>query len=151
MKWHLEKRLLADLREWETNPRDLTIKGIADLRKSLEKFGCAEPLVINTDNVICGGHGRKKVLTMMGITEVDCYLPDRELTAAEFKELNIRLNKNIAGAFNMDILSNNFEVDDLKEWGFESTDLGFNIDKLPDEKEQKESGEKVCPKCGFNF
>ena len=51
----------------------------------------------------------------------------------------------------MDILSSNFEVEDLKEWGFESTDLGFNIDKLPDEKEQKESGEKVCPKCGFNF
>jgi len=143
MKWHLEKRLLSDLKEWEINPRDLTTKGIADLRKSIEKFGCAEPLVINTDNTICGGHGRKKVLTMMGIKEVDCYLPDRELTAKEFKELNIRLNKNIAGTFNMDILSSNFEVEDLKEWGFEDKDMGIfdngygtdfslkNGDKLP--------------------
>jgi DNA modification methylase len=131
MKWHLEKRLLADLREWETNPRDLTTKGIADLRKSIEKFGCAEPLVINTDNTICGGHGRKKVLTMMGIPEVDCYLPDKELTAKEFKELNVRLNKNIAGTFNMDILSNNFEVSDLNEWGFEDFELGLGADINP--------------------
>ena len=142
MNWSIVKRKLIDLKEWETNPRNLTEKGIKDLKKSIEKFGCAEPLVINTDNVICGGHGRKKVLTMMGIKEVDCYMPDRLLTEKEFKELNIRLNKNIAGEWNMDTLANSFEMEDLKAWGFENQDFGFSkeekkeIDEATDFKVQ---------------
>jgi len=67
MKWVLKKLKVAQLKEWGKNPRQLTEKGLSDLRKSIENFGVAEPLTVNTDYTICGGHGRKKVLQEMGI------------------------------------------------------------------------------------
>ena len=94
-----------------------------DLKRSINKFGIAEPLVINLDNVICGGHGRKKILEELKIDEVDCYIPDRLLTDKEFEELNIRLNKNIAGEWDFNGLANEFEIEDLKDWGFEDFEL----------------------------
>ena len=135
MKWHLENRKISSLKEWEKNPRTLTEKGLKDLSKSIKKFGCAEPIIINTDGSICGGHGRKKVLEQLGIDSVDCYIPDRELTAKEFEELNIRLNKNIAGIFDMDKLANEFEIEDLKEWGFEDFEFGLTTEQKRDLKE----------------
>jgi DNA modification methylase len=98
-------------------------KGIKDLTKSIQKFGCAEPIIINLDGTICGGHGRKKVLENLGVTSVDCYVPDAPLSEKEFEELNIRLNKNIAGSFDMEKLTADFNLDDLKEWGFDASEL----------------------------
>jgi hypothetical protein len=131
--WHLEKRKLSELIEWECNPRNLTEKGIKDLTKSIKKFGCCEPIVINTDNMICGGHGRKKVLEQLDVKEVDCYVPHETLTKEEFEELNLRLNKNISGEFNIEMLANNFEIELLHDIGFTNEELGLNIEeKEPD-------------------
>ena len=119
MKWVLKKLKVAQLKEWDKNPRQLTEKGLSDLRKSIENFGVAEPLTVNTDYTICGGHGRKKVLQEMGIKEVDCYLPEKKLTPKQFEELNIRLNKNIAGVWDYDILANEWDAEKLIEWGLD--------------------------------
>ena len=73
IEWKTEKRKIKDLIEWKDNPRKLTKKGIDDLTKSIKKFGFAEPIIINTDNMICGGHGRKTVLVSLGVSEIDCY------------------------------------------------------------------------------
>lgn len=127
MKWHLEKVKITQLKEFDKNPRQLTEKGLSDLRKSIERFGIAEPLVVDTDFTICGGHGRLKILQELNIKEVDCYLPDKKLTAKQFKELNIRLNKNQAGQFDFDILANEYEFEDLLEWGFEEKELGTGV------------------------
>lgn len=133
--WSLERRKVSQLIEWGKNPRTLTEKGIADLKKSIDKFGCAQPIIINIDDVICGGHGRKKVLEELKIEEVDCYVPSRQLSDKEFEELNIRLNKNIAGEFNYEILANEFNTSELMDWGFQVSDFtGFNIEeKKPEE------------------
>jgi len=127
LTWSLEKRKLSDLKEWERNPRVLNKEGIARLTQSIQKFGCCEPLVVNTDNSICGGHGRKKVLESLGVKEVDCYFPSRELTQEEFAELNIRLNKNIAGEFNFEMLAADYDMGFLKEIGFDEMDFNFDV------------------------
>lgn len=129
--WTLQRRKIADLLEWPDNPRLLTKKGMADLTRSVAKFGCAEPLVVNTDNQIIGGHGRKKVLESMGVSEVDCYIPDRTLTKEECEECGIRLNQNIAGEWNFDTLANLWDVEKLKEWGFDEKALGLNLRDAP--------------------
>lgn len=128
MKWNLKKIKVSDLKENPKNPRKLTVKGLNDLEKSIKKFGVAEPLVVNTDLMLCGGHGRKKILERLNITEVDCYLPEKKLSQKEFNELGIRLNKNIAGEFDFDILANEFELPELLEWGFEELEFGVGID-----------------------
>ncbi len=123
MIWHIEKRKVSDLKSYEDNPRILTKKGLADLKQSVEKFGLAEPIVVNTDGTIIGGHARAKVLNPND--EVDVYVPDRLLDESEYKELNIRLNKNIAGEWDFDILANKFDMDDLQNWGFDEAELGL--------------------------
>ncbi len=138
--WHNEVRRIKDLIPYVANPRQITEKQAKDLKKSLDKFGLADPLVINTDNTIIGGHQRKKILeTLMGVApdfEVDVRVPDRELTIDESRELNVRLNKNVAG-WDFDILANNFELQDLKEWGFEDSDLDLDL-WLPEAPEDVE-------------
>ena len=152
INWKLKKIAVSDLKENSKNPRNLTVKGLDDLEKSISKFGVAEPLVINVDLVICGGHGRKKILERLNIKEVDCYFPSRKLTQKEFDELNIRLNKNIAGEFSFDILANNFELPDLLKWGFEEYELGMFEPSLIDEQGKLDEKKKVeCPECGYEF
>jgi hypothetical protein len=138
--WHNEIRRIKDLVPYVANPRQITEKQAKDLKKSLDKFGLADPLVINTDNTIIGGHQRKKILeTLMGVApdfEIDVRVPDRELSIDESRELNVRLNKNVAG-WDFDILANNFELEDLKEWGFEDSDLDLDL-WLPEAPEDVE-------------
>lgn len=144
LTWSLKRRKVASLKEWSGNPRKLTEKGLDDLAKSIQKFSLAEPIVINTDGTICGGHGRKKVLKRLKISECDCYVPNRKLTEEEFAELNIRLNRNQAGIFDFDILANEFEAQDLIEWGFAPEELGIVLEEKP----KPEPKAKHCPECG---
>jgi len=125
LKWHTEIKKISELVPYEKNPRQMTEKGMADLKKSIDTFGIAEPIVINTDNVIIGGHARYYTIKDNGSENVDCYIPDRKLTDKQVKELNIRLNKNIAGAFDFDILANEFELSKLIDWGFDKLELGM--------------------------
>ena len=113
IEWHSKKIKVSQLKEYAGNPRDFTEKGMKDLKRSIDKFGVAEPICCNPDLTIIGGHARKKTLVEMGIKEVLVHLPERKLTDEEVKELNVRLNKNQAGIFNMDILANEFELTDL--------------------------------------
>jgi len=127
MNWKLTKKKLSEVKPYDKNPRQMTKKGMEDLHKSIDKFGLAEPIVINTDGIIVGGHARFLVLKERGAKEFDCYIPDRELSEKEVQELNVRLNKNIAGEFDFDILANEFELNDLLEWGFEEKELDLSL------------------------
>ncbi len=132
MKWALEKRKIKDLHEYAKNPRQLLKEEAAHLQESLSKFGLCEPLVINRDGTIIGGHQRLRTLRKMGYKEVDVYVPDTALTEKEVEELNIRLNKN-TGSWDFDMLANAWDPSDLIEWGFTGKDL--HLDDLPEIEE----------------
>ena len=73
-------------------------------------------------------------------------MPNKKLTKAEFKEYNIRSNKN-TGEFDFDLLANNFEIDELLEWGFDESELiGFDgpKDGLTDDDEIPEATKAIC-------
>ena len=141
------RRKLSQLIPVAWNPRRLTEKQAADLKKSLEKFDLAEVPVINTDNTIIAGHQRVKILySLHGDAEIDVRIPNRLLTAAEVKEYNIRSNKN-TGEFDYDVLANNFDVDDLLEWGFTADELSIELEEEPEKKPK----EIKCPECGCVF
>ncbi|MBA7476230.1 hypothetical protein ES707_11612 [subsurface metagenome] len=71
------------------------------LKNSLNKFGCVEPIVVNTKdrkNVIIGGNQRYKALQSLGITECLCVTVN--CNRAEEKLLNLTLNNpRIQGQF----------------------------------------------------
>jgi DNA modification methylase len=65
------------------------------------------------------------------------------LTLEKEKELNVRLNKN-TGQFDMDMLANHFETDDLIEWGFSEGELvGFDEVDLEAEEDDFEIPDEV--------
>ncbi|MFH1640467.1 MAG: DNA modification methylase, partial [Candidatus Omnitrophota bacterium] len=111
-------------------------KQAEDLAKSLERFNLADPIVINKNNTIIGGHQRINILkTKVGNNgyEVDCRIPSRKLTPEEEKELNLRLNKNL-GQWDFDLLAN-FDEEMLKDVGFDSKELDkiFQLDEKPED------------------
>ena len=143
---------LDELTDYYKNPRSLSDKEFKQLKTSLDKFGMIDKPIVNADsaNTIIGGHQRKHVLEATGVTEIECWIPDRELTAKEVEELNIRLNKN-TGAWDFDVLANEFELDDLLEWGFDKGELDLDLwaDDAPEDVEpQIDKAEELREKWG---
>ena len=151
--WHTEQVRLGDLVEWEKNPRQLSKHDAEHIGISISKFGLADPLVVNADHSLIGGHQRKRVMLLNDYTKdslVDVRVPDRQLTEREAEELAIRLNKN-AGNWDWDMLANEFEIDDLVDWGF-STDelegLDFGDEPVEDVEPQIDKAEELREKWG---
>ena len=122
----------------EYNPRQISNKQYEDLKASMEKFGCVDPIIININperlNVVVGGHQRLRILRELGAEKVPTVSVN--LSEEDERELNVRLNKS-GGEWDMDILANEFDIVDLKEWGFKDIELGFNIDKIQDDLSDK--------------
>ena len=128
----IESKLTTQLKPATYNPRQISTKQYNDLKASIKKFGLVDPVIVNKDNTVIGGHQRLKICKELKYIEIDCVVLD--LSKEEERELNIRLNKN-TGDFDMDILANEFDIDELTDWGFKHIDLDVNIDKLEDNKE----------------
>ena len=94
MEWQRESREIKSLHENPHNPRSLSKIQGDELKNSLSKFGQCEPIVIQPDGTIIGGHQRYRVLKKMGAKNIYTYVPSEPLSEREIKELTIRLNKN---------------------------------------------------------
>jgi len=141
LKWKSIDLNIDAIHEWPANPRKLTEKGLADLEKSIKEFGVATTLTVaqvegkGQELWICGGHGRKVVLKKKNINLVPCSIPDRALTLKEFERLNVRLNKNIAGEFDFELLTETFEIGELLDLGF--TNHEFLIGPILEAEEEE--------------
>lgn len=124
LTWTTEKRKVKELIPWDKNPRTMTRKQAEELKKSLEKFNLVEIPAINLDNKLVAGHQRVSILHVLGRgeEEIDVRVPSRMLTEEEFKEYNLRSNKN-TGEWDFDALANNFSMDMLKKVGFNAQSL----------------------------
>tara|TARA_R100000655_G_scaffold107158_1_gene157238 strand:+ start:156 stop:890 length:735 start_codon:yes stop_codon:yes gene_type:complete len=125
-----EKIEIGKLKPAKYNPRQISTKQYKDLKESIKKFGLVDPIIVNKDVTVIGGHQRLKICKELKYKQIDCVVLD--LSKEEERELNIRLNKS-GGEFDMDILANEFNIDDLVDWGFKHIDLGLNIDKINEE------------------
>ncbi len=137
---------IEQLKFAEYNPRKANKNQWEQLKRSLEKFGFVDPVIVNSapgrENIIIGGHFRVKVAKEMGIKEVPVVyvnIPDIE----KEKELNLRLNKNI-GEWDWDLLAN-FDIDFLKNVGFDNKELSLNLrfDFEDDEFDVEKEIEKI--------
>ena len=102
------------------NPRKTLKPGDAEYEKiknSISEFGYCEPVIVNSDMTIIGGHQRVTVLKDLGYTEIDCVVI--EIDKTKEKALNIALNK-ITGEWNKELLAD--LIKDLQDSDF---DIGF--------------------------
>lgn len=120
-------RKLGELVPTSYNPRKLSKDQYNDLKNSLEKFGLAELPVINLNtNQILAGHMRIRVLTdLYGKDyDIEVRIPNKQLDEKTCKEYLIRSNKS-GGEWDWDVMANNFDVEELKDWGFQDYELSF--------------------------
>ena len=154
----IHTRVIDELIPAEYNPRKISEHDFEQLKTSLTKFNVVEPAIINKhttrNNIIIGGHQRIKVAQKLNWKTFPCVHVD--LPIEQEKELNIRLNKNI-GEWDTELLTSNFDIPDLINYGFSEIDFATGIDFDPateDEQGQLDQlKEKIisCPHCGKEF
>lgn len=67
-----EMRKVAELQNWEDNPRSITDKEYERLQEHIRRLGFYKPLLINQNNIVLGGNMRLRALKDLGIEEVMC-------------------------------------------------------------------------------
>lgn len=123
LEWHTEKRVVDELIPHDNNPRTMSEKQIADLKKSLKKFNLVEIPAVDTEGRIIAGHQRLKVLQVLGRgkEEIDVRVPNRPLTTKEYDQYMLTSNA-VHGDFDFEKLKS-FEVDMLLDIGFDADEL----------------------------
>lgn len=160
MKIEIKKMKLSDLMPTAKNPRKISKEDLERLQKSVKAFPKMldiREIVVDENNRILGGHQRVKALLANGETEVNVKVVSG-LTEKEKDEFMIRDNVQ-NGEWDFDILAENWEADDLKNWGalkFDDEDNSdFDVDDFfsqSDEgKKEKENKTIKCPHCGKEF
>ena len=127
---------LSQLRPAAYNPRKALKPGDKEYQKiknSIQEFGYVEPIIVNFDMTVIGGHQRLTVLKDLGYTEAQCVVLHIE-DESKVKALNIALNK-ISGEWNEQLLAD-LLVDlqdaqfDLDLTGFEAPEVDQLFSKL---------------------
>ena len=134
----LKKIPVTELKPAAYNPRKKLKPGDKEYEKiknSIKEFGFADPLVVNSDMTIIGGHQRLTVAMDLGYTEVPCAVVDIDKTRE--KALNIALNK-ITGEWDGNMLADLLK--DLEASDFNTVLTGFET------PEMEQLFNKVCDK-----
>lgn len=142
IKWTPQTVDIKLLKPYDKNPRVITEYGLQELKSSFDDIGMCQPIVINTDYTILSGHARWMQLKKDKYYEVSVMVPDRKLTPKQEEAVIIRMNKNIVGTWDFDILANEFNVTELMEYGFQDFEL-VGMDKLTQVNTGDESAEWV--------
>ena len=122
------------------NPRKKLKKGDKEyekIKKSIVEFGYVDPIIVNFDGTVIGGHQRLTVLSDLGYKEVQC-VQVRIEDENKVKSLNVALNK-ITGAWNEELLTD--LMVDLQDADFNLDLTGFEapeIDQLFSKVHNKE-------------
>lgn len=125
---------MNQLKYADYNPRKALRAGDPEydkIKRSIQEFGYVDPIIINSDNTIIGGHQRVTVMREMGFTEVDVVVVNFD--KAKEKALNVALNK-ISGEWDMeklkDLMSELETLIDLGLTGFDSEEIEELLAKM---------------------
>jgi len=115
------------------NPRTIRKDQLSRLVKSLREFPEmleARPIVVDPDYVVLGGNMRLKAAQIAGLTEVPVYVATWE--EAKHKEFIIKDNLAF-GEWDWDMLANEWDATELKEWGLDVWTPEIDPDQLGEE------------------
>jgi len=123
----IENISIGKMKPAKYNPRKIDDETLHRLMKNIEEFGVVDPIIINKDNTVIGGHQRIKAALKLGLESLPCIRLD--LAKPKEKALNIALNK-ITGEWDIPILRDLLLEIDTGEFDIELT--GFNPDEIED-------------------
>lgn len=127
-KRKLEYIAIDALKEYERNTRTHSDEQVEQLKRSITAFGFTNPVLIDENNEIIAGHGRRIAAHELGMSEVPC-LRLIGLTEAQKKALRIADNQLALNAgWDEEMLR--IELADLKTEDFDLDILGFSMEEL---------------------
>lgn len=130
------------------NPRSIRKDQLQKLVKSLREFPEmleARPIVVDPDFVVLGGNMRLKAAQEAGLKEVPVYIASWE--EAKHKEFIIKDNLAF-GEWDWDILANEWDAEELGDWGLEVPFEDEPTEGLTDPDEVPEVPEEPTTKPG---
>lgn len=157
---------ISEIKNNPNNPRLIKDEKFKKLVQSLKELPIMlekRPVIIDENNVIIGGNMRHKAAKEAGLKEVPVETftrDDAERNNAEAKKLNpdyidksyeeqvteMVIKDNVSGGeWDWDILANEFDQEDLDDWGLDTPD-DWDEDKEVEEDEAPEVDESEPPK-----
>lgn len=136
----IEKRNISELNPSKYNPRIMPSAEMQKLEKSIKEFGYCEPIIINKDNTVIGGHQRLEALKKLNNTKsIEVVVVD--LDKKREKALNIALNR-IHGTWDMnklgEILVDLQDLPELELTGLDSKEIDLAIEEFRDKDETED-------------
>lgn len=123
------------------NKFKLLVKSIQEFPEMLE----LRPIVIDENNVVLGGNMRLKACIEAGLKDVPVKIAS--LSEQQKKEFIVKDNVSF-GEWDWDDLANNWNVEELTEWGLDIP--AFNNNDI-EQKEDNAKGGVICPNCGVSL
>ena len=122
------------------NPRFIKDYKFEKLVKSIKEFPQMldlRPIVVNQDMIVLGGNMRLKACEEAGLTEVPIIFADN-LTPEQEKEFIIKDNSSF-GEWDWDLLANEWDTEQLIEWGMDIPD-DWAVDEVLEAEEDDYEG-----------
>lgn len=116
------------------NPRLIKDEKFEKLVKSITEFPDMlklRPIVVNQDMEVLGGNMRLKACIAAGLKEIPI-IKAINLTPEQQKEFIIKDNVGF-GEWDWDMLANEWEIEDLKDWGLDVPGFDLNANELSTE------------------
>ena len=118
--WELVPMKVRDLKPNPDNPRTITEEAFERLKRKIKRQGFRSAIQVDNDGIILGGNQRYNALMSMGYGDkvVPVLKPCFKMTEKERQEAII--TDNISdGDWNNETLANQYDLNDLAEWGMD--------------------------------
>ena len=135
---------IQEVRLNEENPRYIKDHKFEKLVKSIKEFPQMldlRPIVVNQDMIVLGGNMRLRACREAGLTEVPIIYADN-LTEEQQKEFVIKDNSSF-GEWDWDILANEWDTEQLIDWGMDIPDDWAVDEVLEAEEDNYEAGDDI--------
>ena len=141
----MEIRKISEVKLNPNNPRlikDDKFKKLVQSIKDFPEMLNIRPIVVNQDMIILGGNMRYKACKEAGLKEIPIIITD--LSEEQQKEFLIKDNTS-GGEWDFEVLANEWDVDQLEEWGLDVPvfDLEPSYEDLIGEEKNKPATMKI--------
>lgn len=127
---------ISEIKTNPNNPRiikDEKFKKLVQSIKDFPKMLEIRPIVVNDDMIVLGGNMRLKACKEAGLKQVPI-IKASDLTEDEQRQFIIKDNVGF-GEWDFDMLANEWDLEQLTEWGLDVPNMGVNLDAEEDDYE----------------
>jgi len=93
---------LKKLKGWDKNPRIISAQQLRALTANIERYGIVDPIIVDQNNLVVGGHQRLQACKTLGLSTVPVIR--LRLNARDYKTLNLARNR-ISGEWDTEKLA----------------------------------------------